>query len=205
VTGGTVNNTSLIKDDDSGAPQTGGDAKTRLPMIGAIVTALLPMALCAAAVYWVSRYFGSTIVDAVNQAPFEEKLLPTSISAFFVALRGVIALVEHLVAVVRQSNWHDWHTLLFYYLVICLIVRMSPLTGNVRGSLGAIALLGLAAFFIGRSTDSGTGPLASAWPLIVFSVAVLMALLVLSLLVTGAVVLVRTLTGHAGPAHRSSR
>ena len=46
ITGGTVNNTSLIKDDDSGEPQTGKDTETRIPVIGAIVVALLPMIGC---------------------------------------------------------------------------------------------------------------------------------------------------------------
>ena len=36
VTGGTVNNTTLIKDDDSGEPETGEDAKPRVPLIGTI-------------------------------------------------------------------------------------------------------------------------------------------------------------------------
>ena len=56
ITGGTVNNTTLIKDDDSGEPETGSEVKTRVPIVGTIVVALLPMIGCAAAIYAVAHY-----------------------------------------------------------------------------------------------------------------------------------------------------
>lgn len=192
VTGGTVNNTSLVKDDDSGEPETGSDPKTKVPVVGSIITALLPMAGCTVAIYWTAHYFGTPILEAMKGNQFNQLALPTSLSGFFVTIRGALSLVEHLVAVVRASDLQNWHTLLFLYLVICLTVRMAPLTGNLRGSLGAIFLFGVIAFLIGQMTKSETGAFASAWPLIIFCVAVLLLLLIFSLLVTGAVNLVRT-------------
>jgi len=196
VTGGTVNNTALIKDDDSGEPQTGKEEKTRVPIIGTVIVALLPMIGCAISIYWVSRIFGSDILEGMQQISVHHLVLPTSLPLLFVMLREVIGLVEHLVTVIFSSNLTDWRTLLFLYLVICLTVRMAPLTGNLRGSLGAIFLAGTIAFLIGQITKSDVGPLSSAWPLITFSVATLLFLLVISLIVQGTVVLIKTLFGE---------
>ncbi len=106
-----------------------------------------------------------------------------------------LELTEHLIAVIRSCNLTDWRTLLFLYLVICLTVRMAPLTGNVRGALGAILLTGILAFLISKIFDSGQGPIASAWPLITFSAAVLLLLLIVSLLLKGIVGLIKTCSG----------
>ncbi len=197
ITGGTVNNTALIKDDDSGEPQTGSDEKTRVPVVGAVVIALLPMIGCAVAIYWVARYFGSPVLDAMQPAGVDRSLLPLSLGAFFALLHGSVGLVEQLVAAVRASDLSDWRTVLFLYLVICLTVRMAPLTGNIRGALGAIAITGVLAFLVGQLTDSTSGPIAAAWPLISFSAAVLLALLMVTLLVRGVVGLVKTVAGGA--------
>lgn len=192
VTGGTVNNTTLVKDDDSGGPQTDNDSKTRVPVIGSIIIALLPMAGCAVAIYWTARYFGSQFIEAMRASQFNPMWLPTSLPGFFQTVRGSLALVEHLIKVVSASDLHNWQTVLFLYLVICLSVRMAPLTGNLRGSLGAIALFGVIAFLVGQIAKPQAGVFTSAWPLVVFCVAVLLLLLIFSLLVRGAVGLIRT-------------
>lgn len=192
VTGGTVNNTTLVKDNESCEPETGDDTETKVPVVGSVILALLPMAGCAVAIYWTARYFGAQFLDGIQQAQFNHALLPTSLPAFFDTIRGTLALVEHLMAVVQNSDLRNWHTLLFLYLVICLTVRMAPLTGNLRGSLGAIALFGVIAFLFGQVTKSDTGAFSTAWPLVIFCVAVLLFLLIFSLVVTGAVGLIKT-------------
>ena len=198
ITGGTVNNTTLIKDDDSGEPETGDDAQTRVPLIGTIIIALLPMVGCAVAIYWVSRYFGTSILSGMEAASLSRLSLPTSLSLFFGMLRQAVNLIEELVTVVRGQDLTDWRTLLFLYLVICLTVRMAPLTGNIRGALGAILLTGILAFLAGQIFTSTAGPLGSTWPLITFSVAVLLLLLIISLVVKGTVCLVKTLGSSKG-------
>lgn len=192
VTGGTVNNTTLVKDNESCEPETGEDTQTKVPVIGSVILALLPMAGCAVAIYWTARYFGGQFLDGMQQAQFNQTLLPTSLAAFFDTIRGTLSLVEHLVAVVRASDLQNWHTILFLYLVVCLTVRMAPLTGNLRGSLGAIALFGVIAFLVSQVTKSDSGAFGTAWPLIIFCVAVLLFLLILSLIVTGVVGLIKT-------------
>jgi hypothetical protein len=196
ITGGTVNNTSLVKDDDSGEPQTAPDAQPRIPVVGAIVIALLPLAGCAAAIYWVSRYLGTPILTGMRDHAPRQLVLPTSVELFFNSIRAGVSLAQQLMDSVRASNYHDWRTWVFLYLVICLTVRMAPLTGNLRGSMGAILVTGLLAFVVGQITRSTPGFLETAWPLIVFSVSVLMFLLMVSLLVKGTVMLVKTIHGQ---------
>jgi len=196
ITGGTVDNTALIKDDESGEPQTGQDAKTRLPVVGAVIVALLPMVGCAAAIYWVSRQFGSDVLEAMTAMSVDRTALPTSLPLFFASLHRLLDLAEQLINVIRSCNLGDWRTLLFLYLAVCLTVRMAPLTGNVRGALGAIFVTGVLCYLIDRMTKSGVGDLSSVWPLITFSVAVLLLLLIMSLMVKGVVGLVKTCFGQ---------
>lgn len=192
VTGSTVNNTTLIKSDDSGEPETGDDPKPRIPVVGTVLIALLPMAGCAAAIYWTARYLGSDLLADMTGLSVRNVSLPTSMPKFFALLRGTIDLVEELVVAVATSNLTDWRSLLFLYLVICLTVRMAPLTGNVRGALGAIAIGGLIAFLFGELVSSTGGPLDSVWPLITFSAAILICLLVVSLVIKAVVSLAQT-------------
>lgn len=193
ITGGTVNNTTLIKDDDSGEPETGGDEKPRVPLVGTMIIALLPMVGCAVAIYWTSRYWGSSILNAMADTSLASAQLPTTIDMFFAMLRQTVGLVEHLVSVVQRQNLTDWRTLLYLYLVICLTVRMAPLTGNLRGSLAAIALCGVCTFLLGQMMSTAS-PLASAWPLITFSAAVLLFLLIVSLIIKGLVCLIKAVS-----------
>ena len=189
VTGGTVNDTTLVKDDESGEPQTAAEPESRLPVLGAVIIALLPLVGCAAAIYWVSRYFGSPVLAAMDERTVHRLVLPTTLAAFFDTLRGAISLVQQLMDAVWAGNYRDWRTWLFLYLVMCLTVRMAPFTGNLRGSLGAILLTGLMAFLIGLMTRSTEAILGCMWPLVIFSVAVLLLLLMLSLFAKGAVLL----------------
>lgn len=194
ITGGTVQNTALIRDDDSGEPQTDDDPKSRVPIVGAVVIALLPMAGCAVAIYWVSRYLGSDILAGMSVMSVRDSSLPTSLPLFFGTVHTALGLVERLVAVIRSCDLTDWRTLLFLYLAICLSVRMAPLNGNVRGALGAIFIAGGLAFLIDRVTKSAGGSLSAVWPLVTFSAAVLLLLLILSLVIKGVVGVIKTWT-----------
>lgn len=193
ITGGTVENTTLFTDDESGEPQTGSDPKPKVPIIGAVVIALLPMVGCAVAIYASAQYLGQPIFDALNDSWIEKMGLPTTWPVFFETLRKLITMVEKLIAVVLASDLGDWRNLLFLYLAICLTVRMAPLDGNLRGALGAIFLTGVLAYLIGSVSSASGDSLARTWPLISFSLAVLLFLLMVSLLLTGVVHLAKTL------------
>jgi len=202
VTGGTVTDTTLIKDDDSGEPQTGGDGKSRIPVVGPVVIAMLPMLACGLAIYIVSQYMGQDIRGRMSQEVIP-RILPTTLPAFWQMLRDGITLVEQLVEAIRDSNFSDWHTWAFLYLVVCLTVRMAPLPGTLRGAIGAIIVLGLATALLGMLlTTKGPGPTAldRAWPLITFSTAMLLLLLLVSLCVRGGVDLAKILFGQSKKA-----
>ena len=196
ITGGTVENTTLIADNESGEPQTGEQPKSKIPLVGAVMIALLPMAGCAVAIYAVSSYLGASILGAMASEPVVHLALPTSGPAFFDMLHQSIALVERLVNAIAQSDLTDWQTLLFLYLAACLTVRMAPLSGNIRGALGAIALAGIAVFVIGKTASSAAGMLNTIWTLMSFSVAVLLFLLIVSLLMTGIISLIKAFLTH---------
>jgi len=194
ITGGTVNNTSLIKDDESGEPQTDSDNQTRIPVVGTIIIALLPMVGCAVAIYWAARYFGMDILAGMVTSGDAQLALPTSLPLFFGAMRECVDLVERFLQVLQSSNLTEWRTALFLYLVVCLTVRMAPLTGNIRGSLGAIFIFGVLAFLVGQISTEAGDSLQSAWPLVAFCVAVLLFLLLASLLIKGLVNLIQTIS-----------
>lgn len=198
ITGGTVNNTALIKDDDTGEPLTGKEVKPRIPVIGPILIAMLPMLACAASIYAVSQYLGQDILARMSQeaAPRE---LPTSLAAVWPLLRQSVTLVERLVGATLSSPLGDWRTWVFVYLVICLTVRMAPLPGTLRGAIGAIFVLGLLTALLGMiSSGSESRPslVDRSWPLITFSVATLLFLLLASLAIRGGVGLVKILLGQ---------
>lgn len=197
ITGGTVDNTALIKDDDSGEPQTGKDSKTQVPIVGTIVIALLPMVGCAVAIGVVSGYWGTGILAEMATSSDRKLGLPSSLPLFFSMLHGCIDLVQRLLNVLQRSNLSDWRTVLFLYLVVCLTVRMAPLTGNIRGALGALLIFGVLAFLLGQISPATTESLSGAWPLITFCVAVLLLLLMVSLIIKGGVGLIRILS-HQG-------
>jgi hypothetical protein len=197
ITGGTVNNTTLIKDDDSGEPETPKEATTRVPVIGSVIIALLPMVGCGAAIYCVSRYLGTGVLSGMQDATLSKVALPSSFGLFFGMLRHLVSLVEQLVTVVRGQDLSQWPNVLFLYLAVCLTVRMAPLNGNVRGALGAIVITGILGYLAGQITKSNAGVLASAWPLLTFSMAVLLFLLILSLLMKGLICLIKSVA-HQG-------
>ncbi|MHC4234588.1 MAG: hypothetical protein ACYSUQ_05685 [Planctomycetota bacterium] len=147
VTGATVTNTTLYKDDDSGAPEMTNDPKPRIPVIGSLIIGMLPLLSCAVAIFFVIRYLGGQIAAEMSGQAVAQTL-PTSLAGFWQLLRDQIGLVEAVVAAARAADWHRWEVWLFVYLVICLTVRMAPFPGTLRGSLGATVVLGLVAALI---------------------------------------------------------
>lgn len=198
VTGGTVNNTTLITDDESGEPQMGKDVKPRIPIIGPIVIAMLPMLACGGAIYAVSRYLGQDILAHMEREALPRQL-PTTLAAVWPLLRECVTLIERLVSATRASGVDDWQTGVFIYLAICLTVRMAPLPGSLRGAIGAILVLGAAAAVLGAALQTrGTGPTVAdrVWPLMTFSVATLLFLMIVTLVVRGVLGLIKILFGQ---------
>ncbi|MBN1346382.1 MAG: hypothetical protein JXQ73_27085 [Phycisphaerae bacterium] len=193
VTGGTVNNTTLMKDDEAGEPQTDQKPQPKIPIVGSILVAMLPLVACATGIYWATQMLGGEIIGKVADQTVTQKL-PMSLAAFWALLRDSISLVERMVDGILRANLIDWKSIAFLYLVICLTVRMAPLPGNLRGSLGAIVLVGLAIALLGSAAPSTVTALKGSWPILSFSVGVLLLLLMITLIVRGVVGLIRVLS-----------
>lgn len=192
ITGATVEKTTLIKDDETGEPETTSDAKPRIPVIGPLVIALLPLLACAMGIWVATRYLGQPIIAAIPTDGVG-LALPTSLAAFWETLRQLITLVENVLTAVLNANTGNWQTWLFLYLIICLTVRMAPFPGAMRGALGAIVLVGVLAAVMGTLTQAAVDTIQGGWPIVSFSMASLLFLLMVSAVVRGGVSLFKML------------
>ncbi len=192
ITGATVTGTSLVKDDETGEPGTTQNADTRVPVIGPLALGLLPLLACAVAIFFVARSMGSTVLDGIIDQPIAVTL-PVSVSQVWPFLRDDVTLVERLVDATTANAAGGWPFWVFLYLMVCLTVRMAPFPGSLRGSLGAIVLMGLLAAGLGALTDSVPGLIHRGWPVLTLTVATLLLLLTFSAAIRGCVGLVRML------------
>ncbi len=172
------------KGGDEGRPAP--DWQPKLPVLGPLLVALFPMAALSAVLYLVIRHLGPAIVSQlpVDQIP---PALPLSLSAFWEQLRKLITLSEGTLNAVRTADGSSWQVLLFVYLMICLTIRMAPFPGNVRGHLGAVVLLGIAAALAGTIWPTLPQVILSAWPLLALSIGWLLLMLLVSLLACGVI------------------
>jgi hypothetical protein len=196
ATGGTIESTALVKDDGSAEPQAPADPRTRVPVLGPIIVALLPLVACGAAIYLVASWLGRETVLALGQNPVAEQL-PLSLAATFQLMRDGLSQAENLGRVVVQSDFGAWQTWVFVYLAICFTVRMAPLEGNLRGAIGATVLLGLLAALVGSLFPAGRQAIVSGWSILSFSVTALLLLLLISLVMRGVVGLAKLLMSGA--------
>lgn len=197
ITGATVNNTTLIKDDESGEPETTPDPKPRVPVIGPIIIGMLPLLACGTGIYFVARELGRTHMERLSRSAVTSAL-PTSLAGVWQLMRNQVTLVESWVNVTRSANFSNWQTWLFFYLLICFAIRMAPFVGNLRGSLAAIVILGLAAALISSLFDVADPRVQHGWSVLNLTVATLYFLLLVSALLRGLVGLIRIL--HANEA-----
>jgi len=195
ITGATVSNTTLIKDDEEGAPETTPDPKPRIPVVGPVIIGMLPLLACGIAIFFVSASLGDPVIANVHVTVVGDTL-PTSMPAFWDLLRSLITLIESFVDAIALANLGNGKVLLFLYLLVCLAVRMAPFPGYLRGSLAAIVILGIAAAVIASLTDAADPRVQSGWAVLNLSVATLLFLLLISLLVRGCVGLIKLLRGE---------
>ncbi|NOT02954.1 MAG: hypothetical protein HOP29_20340 [Phycisphaerales bacterium] len=195
ITGATVTNTALYQD-ESGEPQTTRDAKPRIPLIGPIAVGLLPLLACATAIALSIRFIGGDRMDGLPDTELATTL-PTALAGFWQLVRDTVTVVEHLMGGMIQCLPGDWRMGLLTYLLICLTVRMAPFPGNLRGSLGAILLVGVLSALIGIVYAPLTDHVARAWGLLSLTASILFLLLILSTILRGCVGLMRLLMANA--------
>jgi hypothetical protein len=191
ITGGTVNNTALMRDDDDGGPATDPSPQPKLPVIGPVIVALLPMMVLGLMIYLVIMKLGMDVVMRMPQERMVAPTLPGTMAAFWDQLRSLVTLSENTLDAVWASGFH-WRIVVFVYLMICLTVRMAPLPGNVRGHLGAIVTLGIVAWLVSTMSPAKTSELiADLWPLLTLTIGWLLVLMLISLVARGAVTAVQ--------------
>lgn len=196
VTGATIRETTLFKDDETGEPETTADPKPRIPVVGHVIIGLLPLLACGAGVYFTAKYLGNGTVAKINDE-IVGPTLPTTLGGFWQMLRDQITLMESATSAIASSDFQNWKTLVFLYLLICLAVRMAPFPGNLRGALGAIVLLGIGGGVASSLFDIADPRVQSGWAVLNLTVAVLLVLLFVSLIIRGLTGLVSVVRNDA--------
>ena len=195
VTGATVQETTLFKDDNSGEPETTANPKPRIPVVGHVIIGLLPLLACAAGVFFTAKYLGQPTVTRIENNVVGPEL-PTTVSGFWQLLRDQITLVESTMSAIAAIDFRDWKSIAFLYLLICLVVRMAPFPGNLRGALGAILILGVGGGLIASIFDLADPRVQTGWSVLNLTVATLLSLLLLSLLIRGMTGLVNVIRSN---------
>ncbi len=197
VTGARVTNTSLMGDDEDGAPTTERRYEAKLPVFGPVVVGLLPLLATGMMTYIVLVGLGKPVVTAAYQAgnPLPPDLilreLPNDPSAFWDQLRNLITLAQGTLDAVLRAELAPWRIAAFAYLMICMTVRMAPFAGNIRGHLGAIAATGIILALVGTLSSTPAQSIEHLWPLLSLTVGWLFLLLIISLIAHGVVATVK--------------
>lgn len=186
ITGATVNNTALMKDGDAGEPATDPNPKPKIPVIGPVVVALLPLVALAGMIYLSIVKLGAPVVAKMPQGQVATEL-PGSLPAFWEQCRALITLAEGTLNAVSTADGAHWRIALFAYLMICLTVRMAPLPGNARGHVGAVLTLWIIAWLVGTVSSRLPEIILQCWPLLSLTIGWLLLLLLITLLVRGAI------------------
>ncbi len=195
VSGAPVRNTQLMGDDEEGKPTSDPPDRQRLPVIGPILVGLLPLAACAVCLYLVSVQWGMGVVRNLSggSSLLLPQALPLTLAGLWEMLRNSVTLVEAMLDAILRSDVLNWSTALFLYLAVCLTVRMAPFEGNRRGAVGAIFLAAIVIAIIATLIPTAREFILTSWPILSFAVGMLLFLLLVTLLVSGAVGFVRVL------------
>lgn len=197
ATGGTVQQ-SRLANESTGEPEVQADAKPKIPIIGPIVIAMLPIFLCGAALFWVAEWLSARgMVGEIASLP---RHLPKTMDAFFVLAHTMVDLLHGTTAVWTNAHWSQWQTWLFAYLTVCLMIRLSPLSKDVRPALFGVGLFGVVGILLNYFTN-WTWPnekLSRYWTNWSFLVANLLLLLIAALIVAGAAGLYGAVRGQSG-------
>jgi hypothetical protein len=190
ITGGAVRNVRLLSDEDGGDGDPGGDHQTRVPVVGPVIVALLPLAVVVFAIHLTLSALGGPLQSrmdalAIDPAP------PRAVAGIWQVLRDQITLVESLVSAIGALDIMSWRSWVLMYLLICLVVRIAPGTGCLRGALGGIILMGVVTGVANLLLQRQLFSMDIAWRILGVTQATALLLLLIGLLVRGTISLVR--------------
>lgn len=177
-----------------GTGQNGGrpTAKPKLPIIGPVIAAIVPIVALGLVGYVAVVNLGGPVVAKVPADKIAAEL-PATMTSFWDQLVGLIRLAEGTLNAVRDTAGSDcatavkWQTAAFVYLVICLSVRLAPFPGNVRGHVGAVVVLGIVAWLAGSVATNMPEMIRQSWPMLSVTIGGLALVLMFTLLVRATV------------------
>ena len=196
ISGGTIQNVSLLSEPrSSGSSSSSKSSKPKIPMVGALLIALLPLLACGFSLYVVVATIGQDVLVA-PETTVSQDTLPMTFNSMWEVLRNSIDVAEQVTATILASDFRNWQTWLFLYLIVTLMIRLAPMPGMQRSTIGAVLLIGLVLCLIGQFAQAPEEMLQNFWNLLNFSVGSLLCLLLVSLMVRGGVGLFRILTNQ---------
>ncbi|MCB9850116.1 MAG: hypothetical protein H6817_05365 [Phycisphaerales bacterium] len=198
VSGGSLHDVPLIGEPRNSDVAGGSPLRLRA-WFGAILTALIPIAACAAGIVVLVKMLGVSVARATLTTSAATQL-PSSINAFWAFLRGAVDLMESTLSAAAGCNLADWRVWVFFYLLICFALRMTATRGNLRGVLGALALIGAALTVCAVAYSPLINAISRGWPVISLVVATNLLLLLAALLARGISEVSRAIRGRS-PRH----
>ncbi len=121
---------------ESESPQT-TEAKPRLKVAGPMISALVAIVGCIAAIVLAHWLLGGPIIEqfvTIDSLMPETlpKTLPTSWDGFWESLSGQVDLLRRMAETLGEADWLDWRVGAFVYVAMCLSIRLAPVRRPVR-------------------------------------------------------------------------
>lgn len=195
ISGGTIQDVSLLSEPRSSSSSSSKSSKPKIPMVGAVLIALLPLLACGFSIYVVVATIGAEVLVA-PETSVSQDTLPMTFNSMWEVLHNSINVAEQVTATILASDFRNWQTWLFVYLIASLMIRLAPMPGMQRGTIGAVLLIGLVLGLIGQFAQAPEEMLQNFWSLLNFTVGSLLCLLLVSLMVRGGVGFFRILTNQ---------
>lgn len=191
MTGATIGKATFFRDDVPGTSSE-GEERPKIPLVGPVLVALLPITACSVALWFLIRELGEPIMINL-QTRIIGPTLPETAEGMWQLLRDQVTLVETTFAVIAQADFENWKTWLFLYLLVCLTTQFAPYSGNMRGSLGAVTVLGIAGSICLAFVDPMDARVDTGWAILNLIFATLLFLFMASLVLRCIVMLITSM------------
>ena len=213
ITGGEIRRATLM----GGTPATKGQAAApqgavtsepapKLKVVGPIVASLIAIVVCLLGIVGAKALIGRGALETYCTDVIREgKLLPKTLdqappktwAAVWTQLDDQLHLVRRQGETILKQKWTDWKVWVFFYLSLCLLVRLQPSGGKLRATLLAPpVLVGLAALAATIHKPFAAYLTGDLWLLLSFCWSLLMLSLAGALVLRGAVLLGAVVVGQ---------
>ncbi|MCY2929897.1 MAG: hypothetical protein NTV86_10465 [Planctomycetota bacterium] len=217
ITGGEIRRASLMGGSSSSsskskapAPQEAAvtaEATPKLKVVGPIVASLIAIVVCLLAIVGVKALIGKGAVETYGADVIRDgKLLPKTLDqslpktwgGVWTELDTQLRLVRRQAETILKQKWSDWRIWLFFYLSLCLLVRLQPSGGKLRATLLAPpVLVGVAAAVAAMNKPFSGYLTGDLWLLMSFCWSLLLLSLAGALVLRGVVLLLAVIAGKS--------